>query len=58
MENRLGVAPEGGGGEWDGWGFGVSRYKLLHTGWITKGSPVPLTEPHSIFYDKIKWKRI
>ena len=30
-ENRLVVAK----GEWDGWEFGVSRCKLLHSEWIS-----------------------
>ena len=32
IENRLLVA-KGGGGRKD-WEFGISRYKLLHIGWI------------------------
>ena len=33
-ENRLVIANEEGGGGGKAWEFGVSRDKLLHTGWI------------------------
>ena len=34
IENRLAVAKGVGGGGGEDWEFGISRYKLLHIGWM------------------------